>query len=139
MTIEIIQTVTAIPRTLVTIETLSLFHAIPPRTEIEIGHPVGATVETIDALVAETRPLDADGTIAETGSVTTDDPVATATPGLGTLARNEITISPRTLDDLTSTEGGGHPPPLGNYALRATVRATQSVNALKQLALTVTK
>jgi len=110
MTIEIIQTVTAIPRTLVTIETLSLFHAIPPRTEIEIGHPVGATVETIDALVAETRPLDADETVAKTGSVTTVDPVTT--PGLRTLAGTEMTISQGTLDDQTSTEKGGHPPPL---------------------------
>ena len=136
MTIEIIQTVTAVPRTLVTIETLSPFRAVPPRTEIEIGHLVGATVDTLDALVAETRTLDADGTITET--VTTDGPVATAMPGPGTLARTEITVGPRTLDDLTRTEGG-HPPPLGNYALHATVRTTRSVNALKRLALIVTK
>jgi len=123
MTIEIIQTVTAVPRTLVTIETLSPFHTVPPRTEIEIGHPVGA--------------IDADGMIIET--VTTDGPVATAMPGLGILARTEMTISPRTLDSLTRTEGGGHPPPLGNYALHATVRTTRSVNALERLALTVTK
>ena len=122
MTIEIIQTVTAVPRTLVTTETLSPFHTVPPRTEIEIGHPVGA--------------IDADGMIIET--VTTDGPVATAMPGPGTLARTEMTVGPRTLDGLTRTEGG-HPPPLGNYALHATVRTTRSVNALERLALTVTK
>jgi len=130
MTIEITQTVTAIPRTLVTIETLSPLYAVPPRTEIEISHPVGATIETIDALVDKTRPLHADETVAETGSVTTDDPVATATPALGTLAMTETTISPGTPDDRNSTEGG-HP--------RVTVRTTQSVNALKQLVLTATK
>ena len=65
----IIQTVIAIPRPLVTIETLSPIHAVPPRTEIAMVLPVEATVKTIGTLVAETRPLDVDEIIAEIGPV----------------------------------------------------------------------
>ena len=64
MAIEIIQTVITIPRTLVTIETLSPIHAVPPQTEIEIGLPVETTVKTIGTPVAETRPLDLDEIVA---------------------------------------------------------------------------
>ena len=113
MTIEIIQTITAVPRTLVTIETLSPFHAVPPRTDIEMGLPGEATVKTIGALVAETRTLDADEIVAE--------------------------IGPVKAGEQTSIEGGGHPPPLGDHALSAMARITRLVSALKRLVLTASK
>ena len=99
MAIDIIQTIIAIPRTLVTIETLSPIHAVPPpRTEIEIGLPVEATVKIICTLVAETRPLDVDEIVAE--------------------------ISPVKAGEQTSIEEL-HPPPLKDHALRAIARITQ--------------
>jgi len=113
MAIEIIQTVIAIPRTLVTIETLSPIHAVPPRTEIELGLPVEATVKTIGTLVAETRTLDVDKILAE--------------------------IGPVKAGEQTRIEGGGHPPPLGDHALCAITRITRLVSALKRLVLTATK
>ena len=113
MAIEIIQTVITIPRTLMTIETPSLIHAVPPRTEIEMGLPGEATVKTIGTLVTETRTLDVDEIVPE--------------------------IGPVKAGEQTSIEGGEHPPTLGDYALSAIARITWLVSALKRLVLTATK